>query len=98
MAEDFKNKVKAALDVCAPWKNIKICQYYISRISDKTNNCCRQRVALQKPIQRSPKEKKFSMSNLKSYLTKLQIKSKQTHKSTMRKKARDEKEIWKVVK
>ncbi len=26
MAEDFNRKVKAALDVCAPWKNIKNCQ------------------------------------------------------------------------
>jgi len=32
MADDFHNKVKEALDVCAPWKNIKICQYYKSGI------------------------------------------------------------------
>jgi hypothetical protein len=38
MAEDFNNKVKAALDVCAPWKNIKIHQNYKSGISEKQNN------------------------------------------------------------
>jgi len=58
MAEDFNNKLKEALDVCAPWKNIKIRQYYISGISKKTKQLIRQRDYLQKSIHKSPNEKK----------------------------------------
>ncbi len=43
MVEDFNSKVKAALDVCAPWKNIKICSNYKSGVSDKTKELIRQR-------------------------------------------------------
>ena len=43
MAEDFNNKVKEALDVCAPWKNVKIRQYYKFGISGKTKQLIRQR-------------------------------------------------------
>jgi len=48
MAEDFNNKVKAALDVCAPWKNIKIHQNYKSGISEETKQLIRQRDDLRK--------------------------------------------------
>ena len=58
MAEDFNNKVKAALDVCAPWKNVKIRQNYKSGISEKTKQLIRQRDDLRKSIHKSPNEKK----------------------------------------
>ena len=59
MAEDFNNKVKEALDVCASWKNVKICQYYKSGISEETKQLFRQRDDLQKSIHKSPNEKKM---------------------------------------
>jgi hypothetical protein len=100
MAEDFNNKVKAALDVCAPWKNIKICQNYKSGISDKTKQLIRQRDDLRKSMHRSPNEKKVlheQYKKLRNRVTNQIRRDTQQHNEEKIDKAGDEKEIWKVV-
>jgi hypothetical protein len=42
MAENFTNNVKTALDVCAPWKKVKIHQNFKSGISDKTKELIKE--------------------------------------------------------
>ena len=86
MAEDFNKKIKEALDACAPWKNVKIRQYYKSGISEETKQLIRQRDDLRKSIHKSPNEKKCFMNNIKNYATELQTKSEETLKITMWKK------------
>jgi len=100
MAEDFNNKVKAALDVCAPWKNIKIHQNYKSGISDETKQLIRQRDDLRKSIHRSPNEKKVlheQYKKLRNRVTNQIRRDTQQYNEEKIDKAEDEKEIWKVV-
>ncbi len=100
MAEDFNNKVKAALDVCAPWKYIKICSNYKSGVSDKTIWInLRKRWPSKVNSQITKKEKKYPWKLQKPMQPSYKSNRKRHSKSQWRKikKARDEKEIWKVV-
>jgi len=98
--EDVNNKVKAALDVCAPWKNIKIRPNYKSGVSEKTRELIKQRDDLRKSIHKSSNEKKIIHEQYKKLCNRVanQIqRDTQNHNEEKIEKARDEKEIWKVV-
>jgi len=100
MAEEFNSKVKAALDVCAPWKNIKIRPNYKSGVSEKTRELIKQRDDLRKSIHKSSNEKKIIHEQYKKLCNRVanQIqRDTQNHNEEKIEKARDEKEIWKVV-
>ncbi len=100
MAEHFNIKVKTAIDVCEPFKNIKIRSNYKSGVSDKTKELIKQRDDLQKSIHKSSNEKKIIHEQYKKLCNQVtnQIwKDTQNHNEEKIERARDEKEIWKVV-